>query len=157
MFRHIIWLCHLGRLKEKKLYYMCLMNINISLIFFYKHVCDARALYCIKILVTIVSMYSACACRTRMFLGTTFFMEYICYDWRYVLILWTSSSWVIVFATIKLDDWRWSGLIIKFNSGKSSSTHCNYINKSIIWKPYVYELLSIYGLVVFAAFVMSKL
>ena len=79
------------------------------------------------------------------------------YDWRYVLRLWTSSSWVIVSAIVKLDDWRWLGLIMKFNSGKSSSKHCNYINKSIIWKPCVYELLSIYGLVVFAAFVMSKL
>ena len=128
MFRHIIWLCHLGRLKEK-IYVLIYVFDEYKHVFniFYKHVPAARALYCIKILVTIVSMYSACACRTRMFLGTTFFMEYICYDWRYVLISWTSSSWVIVFATIKLDDWRWSGLIMKFNSGKSSATHCNYI------------------------------
>ena len=63
----------------------------------------------------------------------------------------------IVSATIKLDDWRWSGLIMKFNSDKYSTTQSNYINKSIIWKPCVYKLWSIYGLVVFAAFVMSKL
>ena len=130
---------------------MCLMNINMCLIFFIN--------MCLLLVHFIVSKFYLLSYQRRtrvlMFLGTTFFMEYICYDWRYVLILWTSSSWVTVFATIKLDDWRWSGLIMKFNSGKSSATHCNYIDKSIIWKHCVYELWCIYGLAVFAAFIME--